>query len=625
MKHLKKFLLTGLLCVTAGLTAGVFTACDEEPSDSGNTPGWTMETVYAQAQELGYKGTLEEFRAELKGTNGKDGVGIADVTVSADGKMTVTLSQGEPKIFDFSALLNCDHDYGGWTTGLSATCTSIGYDTRVCSNCGDVDYRFIAATGHDYGEAVCIGAIGDQDVMAKTCDGCGDVHTEYLAHSYEKGNCIYCKAPQTQGLSYTLNDERTAYSVGIGDCMDTEAYIPSKYNGLPVTGVAFYNATQVTSVTIYDSVTRVAFNGCTSLTSIEVSSENTAYKSIDGNVYTKDGTELVRYAQGKTATSFTIPNSVTSIGDRAFSGCEGLTGITIPNSVTSIGNSAFSGCMGLKGVYITDMTAWCNIVFADGFYISRPYEDISNFATANPLFYARDLYLNGNLVTELTIPDDVTSVGVRAFYGCRSLTSVTIPNSVTSIGAYAFYGCCSLVEIYNKSSLAITAGGVDNGYVGYYAKAIYTEPYTSKVSTDANGYVLYTDGADVILLGYTGTETALTLPSTVTAINNYAFYNCTNLTSITIPNSVTSIGNGAFELCTGLTSITIPDSVTHIGAYAFLNCHNDLSEVTFENTSGWQVSTDTEPTSISIDVTDKSQAATYLTWQYSNYYWNRSE
>ena len=227
-------------------------------------------------------------------------------------------------------------------------------------------------------------------------------------------------------------------------------------------------------------------------------------------------------------TSITIPDSVTSISAYAFSGCTGLTSVTIPDSVTSIGYTAFSGCTGL---------------------------------------------------TSVTIPDSVTSIGGGAFAGCTGLTSVTIGNSVTSIGYTAFSGCYRLVEVYNKSALSITAGSYDNGNVAYYAKNVYTNEGGSKLMTDENGYVIYMDEYEMILVAYHGTNIELVLPSYITKINQYAFRDCTGLTSITIPDSVTSIGNAAFSGCKGLTSITIPGSVTSIGSDAFSGCKG-LTSVT---------------------------------------------
>ena len=129
-------------------------------------------------------------------------------------------------------------------------------------------------------------------------------------------------------------------------------------------------------------------------------------------------------------TSITIPEGVTSIGDYAFEGCSNLKSITIPSSVRSIGYHAFHWC-GLKEVYIKDLAKWCEIEFESSY--------------SNPLNHAHNLYLNDELVTELIIPNSVTSIGRYAFYGCINLKSITIPESVTSIGFGAFDGCSNLL------------------------------------------------------------------------------------------------------------------------------------------------------------------------------------
>ena len=172
-----------------------------------------------------------------------------------------------------------------------------------------------------------------------------------------------------------------------------------------------------------------------------------------------------------------------------------------------------------------------------------------------------------------------TFIGDYAFSNCSSLTSITISDSVTSIGNNAFKGCYRLVEVINKSSLSISAGSTSNGYVAYYAKQVITDELESKLSTDESGFITYNDGTDVWLVNYIGKETNVIIPSNVTKINQYVFYNCSSLTSITIPDSVTSIGSYAFDNCSNLKSIIIPDSIVSIGKDAFYNCSSITSIV----------------------------------------------
>ena len=253
-----------------------------------------------------------------------------------------------------------------------------------------------------------------------------------------------------------------------------------------------------------------------------------------------------------------------------------ITSVTIGSNVESIGEDVFYGCSSLTGVYINDLAAWCTISFGN--------------STANPLYNAEDLYLNGELVTELVIPDGVTSIGSYAFYDCSGLMEITLPDSVTSIGSSAFYNCYKLIEVYNQSALDIVAGSRDNGYVAYYAKNVYTQEEGKSWFTDtAEGYRFFYDGSKGYLMEYNGTETELILPAAFTAYNGtevteyeiykYAFYERKDLITVTIPDSVTSIGSSAFDDCSGLTEITIPEGVTSIGSRAFYNC-SGLTEIT---------------------------------------------
>ncbi|MBR7133255.1 MAG: leucine-rich repeat protein [Clostridia bacterium] len=251
-------------------------------------------------------------------------------------------------------------------------------------------------------------------------------------------------------------------------------------------------------------------------------------------------------------TSVTIPDSVTSIGYHSFYKCSSLTSITIPDSVTSIGGFAFDICISLETVYITDIAAWCNISFFDSY--------------SNPLYYAEKLYINGELATDIVIPDSVTSIGGFAFYNCSSLTSVTIPDSVTSIGNYAFQNCSSLTSVIIGDS--VTSIGI-----GVFRNCSSLTSVTLPDSVTSISAEVFRNCSSL---------TSITIPNSVTSIGNYAFDNCSSLTSVTIPDSVTSISVGVFRDCSSLTSITIPNSVTSIGSYAFDNTGY------YNNTNNWE-------------------------------------
>ncbi len=244
----------------------------------------------------------------------------------------------------------------------------------------------------------------------------------------------------------------------------------------------------------------------------------------------------------KNLTSITIPNSVTSIGVNAFRRCSGLTSVTIGNSVTSIGDYAFDNCNSLTSVYISDLETWCKISFAK--------------ASSNPLCCAHHLFLNGEEIKDLEIPNNVTSINNSAFFGCSGLTSITIPNSVTSIGERAFENCSGLTSVTIGNSVTSVGEYAFYGCSSLTSITIPNSVTSIKQST----------------FGSCSSLASITIPNSVTSIEYYAFSGCTGLTSITIPNSVTNIGGYAFQYCSGLTSITIGGGVKTIGSYAFANC-----------------------------------------------------
>lgn len=305
-------------------------------------------------------------------------------------------------------------------------------------------------------------------------------------------------------------------------------------------------------------------------------------------------------------TSITIPDGVTSIGSHAFEYCNSLTSVAIPSSVKSVGYTAFAGCFNLQKVIVKDIAAWCAISF-DGEY-SNPLCN-NEIEIISPARNTKHLYSDENTeIKDLIIPDGVTSIGNYAFQSCSYLTSITIPNSVTSIGNYAFYGCidlnsitipeevtdvgrhafwgCSgLQRVIVKDIAAWCAISFEDEYSNplYYAGHLYSDERTQIKN------LVIPEGVSSIgnyAFIQCSNLTSVNIPQSVTYIGSSAFAWCSRLTSISIPEKVTSIGNSAFAWCSGLTSITIPEKVTSIGSDAFDSCYN-LHKVIVKNIAAW--------------------------------------
>ena len=404
--------------------------------------------------------------------------------------------------------------------------------------------------------------------------------------------------PAADEIAYPVEGGKLYFRKSTGEIFDcdqtvTKADIPEEIDGVAVTKIgvdglgcsAFENCAALTEVTIPNSVTEIgdyAFSGCTALMSVTIPDSVTSI-----------GKRAFYWCDS--LTSVTLPSSVTSIDEYTFSRCGKLTNITIPNSVTSINYGAFSCCSSLTSVTIPES------VTSIGYYA---------FSECTGL-------------TSVTIPNSVTNIPASAFNGCSSLTDVTVPSSVTVIKISAFEDCTGLQSVYfmgdapvleeNAFSIwdteaqtyinnpDLTLYYIDgkanwamptwNGYptatwdgvnvpepadeIAYpveggnlYFRKSTGEIYDCDEAVTAADIPAEIDGVDVRRIGCSAFNhcslTSVTIPSSVTSIGDWAFYDCPFLISVTLPDCAASVGNGAFRACGSLIRVTIENPLCDI-------------------------------------------------------------
>ena len=386
---------------------------------------------------------------------------------------------------------------------------------------------------------------------------------------------------------------------------------------------AFYDCTSLKSITIGNGVNEIvgnAFGGCQLLKRVDISDLSAWCRikfdieaSVTGISATNPlsyGAEL--YLNGTLVTDVVIPSDIAHINDAAFLGCSSLTSVTIPDSVTSIGDYAFYLCTSLTSVTIPDsVTAIGDRVFSGCGVLNRTNIHLSkleDYMTNRKMYEdipGKYLYVNGQEVVDMVVPNGVTTIENKAFRGLACLKSVTIPLSVTAIGDYAFEGCIGLTSVHlaktitsigsyafaNCTGLTSCDIPVSVTSIGYkaFANCINIPSFEISASVNSIGAMAFSGctgeliiNSKIVETNYTKDDypegyrwlsgsnfTKLTIGNNVTKIGDYVFYSCRSLTSVTIPDSVTSIGDYVFYNCYLLESITIGNSVTSIGDYAF--------------------------------------------------------
>ncbi len=466
----------------------------------------------------------------------------------------------------FSCCLACGdrdkpaaHSHTYKITVVNPTCTEDGYTQYACI-CGDsFTDTIVPALGHKPNAAVkqnevaatCTTDGGYDDVVF--CGACNErLSVEHktvakLGHSYKNYVCSVCGNVEhynVDDMTFTLSQDGNSYIVSGFNGNPTYANIPNEYNGKPVTAIgerAFYKCGSLESVYIPIGIKTI---------------ENDAFFDCDK------------------LTSLVIPDGMTTIGEYAFAGCLALTSVTVPKSVTVIKDYAFSTCIKLASVYYAgNLSDFCKIT------------DVGNLMNNRT---SKRLYINGQEIIDLVIPDDVTNLCDFAFYGCGYIKTVTIGKNVTTIGMHAFAENSSLTTVYWNATACV------DGWFSEPQNGTTTAWLISPLFGSCDNFTTVVIGENVQTIsahafsGYK-TLTSVTIPDGVTTIERGAFNGCRGLTSINIPDSVTTIGARAFADCTGLKSITISKGIKNIGNSAFEDC--DSLETVYWNATacvgGW--------------------------------------
>ncbi|MGO5078135.1 leucine-rich repeat protein [Oscillospiraceae bacterium LCP25S3_E3] len=515
--------------------------------------------------------------AETTGTSGSFEYSVLD-----DGTASITkyIDNGSKTVDIPSTIDGYKVTEIGWSA--FGNCTGLN-NVTIPNSVKRIDYNaFIGCTGL---KSVTI-PNSVTEIAGSAFFGC----TGLKSVTVDKNNKNYTSA---DGILFNKN--KTAILI-YPSAKDSSSYvIPSSVT--EIGDSAFYGCTGLKSVTIPSSVTGIysyAFYGCTGLKSITVDKNNKNYTSVDGVLFNKDKTEILIYPSAKDSSSYVIPNSVTEIRRDAFSRCISLTTIKIPQSVTNIAEvwgyprSSFSnpfwGCTKLREFIVdTNNTKYSSIdgVLFDkkkGVIVAYPNAKGSSYVIPNSVWNIREGAFKGCTgLTNIVIPDSVEYIGGKqgglyfagAFEGCTGLKSVTIPGSVTEIGSYTFSNCTSL------TSVTISNGVAEIGYsafegctslksvtipstvteIGYFDRAFngctslksITVDKSNKNYTSVDGILFNKNKTAILIYPSAKDSSSYVIPSSVTKIDNYAFYGCTSLKSVTIPSSVTEIGDYAFN------------------------------------------------------------------------------
>ncbi len=421
---------------------------------------------------------------------------------------------------------------------------------------------------------------------------------------------------------------------------------------------AFTACAQIAAVSIPASVVYIGFNAFggsimgskAALNAINVNASNKNYSSVSGVLFNKDKTQLIKYPEAKTDTSYSIPSTVTDIADGAFCPTWSLEKLGIPESVKTIGAQAFCVLHGIKEivfagdapsfaenafdrtvvtvVYPRNNVSWNTVVgqnYGGEITWKENFDVLASGECGDDLTWT--LYTDGMLsimgsgdmwafdydyagtapwteykeqISEIYLDDGITSIGDHAFFKLEKIKEVIIPEGVTSIGEMAFYHCHGLTDITIPASLKTVGSEAFSIDALCEPNRIYISDLAAWCAIDFSSdtsnpcahawasSTLYLNGQPVTELVipesvtelkqfvFSGVENikSVKLHDGIQIIGKMAFSSCTNLESINLPDSITSIGNGAFEDCSELDNVILPDGITAIEGYTFYGCRS---------------------------------------------------
>ena len=330
---------------------------------------------------------------------------------------------------------------------------------------------------------------------------------------------------------------------------------------------AFTGCSRLSTVTIGSGTTAIAdnaFTDCPVISSFTVSGDNTAYSSVDGVLYSKNVTRLLKYPSTKESAAYSIPDTVTTIDENAFYRCYGLRSLTVPDGVLNLPGNMVYHCPDLvsvtigSGVSTINMNAFRDCERLESFTVSA---DNTTFSSQDGVLFNKGktallLYPMAKKDSSYSIPATVTEIGNSSFRSCSELRTVTIPDSVTSVGDYAFSDCSRITSVTIGSG--VTAIGA-NTFSGCPKLASITVAELNAQYSSLDGVLFNKEKTTLLLYPMAKDGKSYAIPDTVVLISNNAFCRIPALVTLTIPASLDNIGENTFMDLTKLESVTVSE------------------------------------------------------------------